>query len=320
MCAKKRRKKSARAEPEPAAEEQKEDFSADPAEETTDETDVPEEEPDSIATPETAEEDVKEPETPAPDPGEIPKRVVRCPVCGGSGEDHAKQEDIFVCKCEDCGLLFQNPRPSVGYLAGLRDRRFEGVMLKPHGREIREQSEIAREIMKGYHHRTSGRPAVLNAFGKHVFEVNCGLGIRLREFQRYGWTIDGIDTSRNAVEYAKGCSLDVELLWLDTATFRVHTFDLILFWDNFCGLADPVHAVEMCAFILKPEGLVYVHIPVVDKETFNEEILFYFDPDSLRRVFMQNGFTVSLENHDESGYFFWFRKKERSVKNASEES
>ena len=99
----------------------------------------------------------------------------------------------MICRCEDCGLLFQNPRPSLGYLATERNRLYEDAIEKPHGHEIKDQAEIARIIMKGYHHRNSGRPAVLNAFGKHVLDVNCGLGLRLREFQKYGWDIHGID-------------------------------------------------------------------------------------------------------------------------------
>ena len=309
MSAKKRRKKSASDEAEQAAGELKEESGEE----------SPEEQSPGKEDPEGAEAIPAEPEESPPEAG-VPRRVVHCPVCEGSGEEHMKQGNLTVCRCADCGLLFQNPRPAAGLVAEVRDRLFEDAIVKPHGPEIREQAEIAREIMKAYHHRTSGRPVVLNAFGKHVLEVNCEHGFRLREFQKYGWTIQGIDSSRNAVEYAKACMLDVEQGWLETAAFETGTFDLVVFRNTFGDIPDPVHAVHMLAEILKERGLVYVHLEKSTEQPFRETDFFYYDPESLRRVFMQNGFTVVLENNDESGYFFWFKRKERSVTNASEKS
>jgi len=257
-----------------------------------------------------AEENGAEPDQPVEEkPPDEQKRIVRCPVCDGSGIEQECKDSVTVCKCEDCGLLFQNPRPSLGILAEQRNKAFQNAMSSPHGKEIRQQSSIAVDIMKAYHHRTSGRPAALNAFGKKVLDVNCGLGFRLREFQKYGWDVYGIETSGNAVQYAKACALDVQEAWLDTVPFKDSTFDFILFWDNFSDLGDPVHAVHVITRILKSSGLVYVHLENAG-EPFNENSLFCFDPDSLRRVFMQNGFSAVLENEDDAGYFFWFRKKE----------
>jgi len=310
MSAKKRKKKSARDKPELLTKQ-----------EEPEETSPPE--PEHAGDPGAElQEEAKEEEKPEEDnsPSMPHARVVRCPVCGGTGQDHAKEENITVCRCEDCGLLFQNPRPSLRYIAGRRNLLFEDAIAKPHGDEIREQTGIAQEIMKGYHHRMSGRPAVLNAFGKHVLEVHCGLGLRLREFQKYGWTVYGIDPSRDAVEYGKACSLQVEHAWLEDAAFKTGTFNLVVFHDAFSEISDPVHAVRLLLEVLRDDGLVYVHIPAGEEGSFKETELFYYDPDSLRRVFMQNGFTVKLENNDLTGYFFWFGKKNKGLEHASDES
>jgi hypothetical protein len=236
-------------------------------------------------------------------------RTVRCPVCDGGGGEFKKTGDLTICKCEDCGLLFQNPRPSLGYLAVQRNGRFQNAMAEPHGARIREESRAALEIMKGYHRHTSGRAAALNSFGKNVLDVNCELGFRLREFQKYGWEIYGIDTSRNAVEYTKACALDVKEGWLDTVGFKAGMFDLIVFQDNFGELSDPREAVKKLHEILKPKGLVYVHERDFHEKEIDANRLFYFDRDSLRRLFMENGFTVLEEEKDDEGFFFWFGKK-----------
>ena len=244
----------------------------------------------------------------SPEPQVEPVRTVRCPVCDGGGADFKKTEGLTVCKCEDCGLYFQNPRPSLGYLAVQRNNRFKNAMTGSHGTEIKEQSHAALEVMKGFHKHASGREAALNSFGKNVLDVNCEHGFRLREFQKYGWTPYGIDTSRNAVEYAKACYLDVKEAWLDTAGFKGNMFELVMFWDNFGALPDPKQAILKLDEILKPRGLVLVHLREIN-ETFDDKELFYFSSDALRRLFMENGFIMLEEEKDETGFYFWIGRK-----------
>jgi SAM-dependent methyltransferase len=238
-----------------------------------------------------------------------PVRTVRCPVCDGGGVDFKKTGNLTVCKCEDCRLLFQNPRPSLGYLTVQRNGRFQNAMTEPHGSRIREQSLVAIEVMKGFHKHTSGREAALNSFGKAVLDVNCGHGFRLREFQRYGWDISGIDTSRNAVEYAKACALDVKEAWLDTAGVKPGAFDLVVFNDSFGEMSDPKEAVRKLSELLKPKGLVYVHEKDFQETDLDPNRLFYFDQECMRRLFMENGFTPLEEEKDDSGFHFWFGRK-----------
>jgi SAM-dependent methyltransferase len=256
---------------------------------------------------ETATEPPVEPDVQSQE--EQPKRTVHCPVCDGGGGEYQKTGELTLCKCEDCGLVFQNPRPSLGYLALQRDNTFRNAMTEPHGSRIKEQSLAALEVMKGYHRHLSGRDAALNSFGKCVLDVNCGHGFRLREFQKYGWDICGIDTSKNAVGYAKACALDVKESWLDTAGFKPGTFDLVVFRDNFGELPDPKEVVKKLHELMKTSGLVYVHEKDFLEDDAQPGRLFYFDQDCMRRLFMENGCTVLEEEKDDTGFYFWFGKK-----------
>ena len=261
----------------------------------------------------TDQEPAREPQEEAPgkkeksSPADL--RVVKCPVCGGEGEERKKRDKTAICKCSDCGLLFQNPHPSLNLLASQRNEGFQDAMVKPHGSEIREQSKVAVEVMKGFHKHTSGRPAALNSFGKNVLDVQCGLGFRLREFQRYGWEVYGADTSNHAVLYAKACALDARKTAFEAAEFKSNMFDLVLFCGNFGELPDPKQAVAKLLDILKPKGLVFIRQDKLDEESFSDLQLFYFDQDSMRRVLVSNGFEVVEEGQDGSGFLFWLERK-----------
>ena len=131
---------------------------------------------------------------------------IRCPVCGQSGEPDG---DAGRARCGTCGTVFPRERPALGEVARARDSLFSRAFALPNSEERREARTLAGEVMRGFFQIRKGMPAALNAFGKNVLEVNCGLGFRLRAFQSYGWTVAGTETSATAYEYARRQSLDV---------------------------------------------------------------------------------------------------------------
>lgn len=232
-------------------------------------------------------------------------RHVRCAVCDGTGEELEAEGEERLCRCGNCGLRFVNPRTSKGYLALQRDKLFGNAMLKRHGAEIKNESKNAVEVMKSFFMHLQGKPAARNGFGRNVLDVQCELGFRLREFQKYGWNADGIETSKNAIEYATACAIDVREGWFDALTYP-SKFDLVLFWEIFGDLPDPKKAVGRLKEILKPTGLAFVRMPS-DQEA---HVLFHFDIDSLRRLFAQVGFEFVEEKEEDGCLSVWVRHKQ----------
>ena len=153
-------------------------------------------------------------------PHEAPPRArVRCPVCDGSGEEPPEGAGPGYVRCEGCGIFFLKKRPSLGELASQREDLFKRAFALPLNEERRRSHEQAVAAMRGYFRETAGKPAALNAFGKNLLEVDCGLGFRLRAFQSYGWTAAGTETSATAFEYARRQSLDVRHGWFSDAGF-----------------------------------------------------------------------------------------------------
>jgi 2-polyprenyl-3-methyl-5-hydroxy-6-metoxy-1,4-benzoquinol methylase len=237
-------------------------------------------------------------------PSTLPPRV-QCPVCGGKGDYKGKPSKDGLCECEGCKLLFVGNPPPRAALAEQREARFKGAWAAEHGREVRKDGETAHAVMCGYFGHAEGIPTARNAFDRNVLDVGCGLGFRLRRFQDYGWAPYGMDPSASAVEFAKACFLEVGRGWFDEAAPAERKYDLVVFQGTLGCLVDPREAVIRAEKALRPRGLVFVSL---EREP-SAECLFHFSGETLRRLFMENGFSVLEEGEREGGAFAWFGRK-----------
>ncbi|MBI2931812.1 MAG: class I SAM-dependent methyltransferase [Planctomycetes bacterium] len=247
-----------------------------------------------------------QPETADEKPKPKARRRVRCPVCTAHGEP--TEADGEVVRCGECGILFRNPRPSVGELLARRDARFAGALTRNHAAAIREAARSAVEAMRGYHRLVSGRDAPLNAFGKRLLDVGCGLGFRLREFEKYGWTVTGLEPSANASAFTQAVALHVVRADLDALPSG--SFDLVLLEGVLEEMADPAKMVGRLKDVLAPRGVAYAGVRAGGAETpLGEERLYAFGEDGLRRLFMSSGFAEPEVRADEEQLRLWFRRK-----------
>jgi len=235
------------------------------------------------------------------------RRRVRCPVCAGHGEP--TEADAQVCRCDDCQVAFRNPRPSAGEVLARRDAQFAGALTRNHAAAIREESRIAVEAMRGYHRLTSGRDAPLNAFGKRVLDLGCGLGFRLREFEKYGWTVTGVEPSANATAYTQAVAL--QALRADFDVPPPGPFDFVLLERVLEEVPEPAKIVAVVKESLAPRGIVYVAVGVSDGETsVAEDRLYAFGEEGLRRLLMTAGFAEPEVRKEEDAIRMWLRRKE----------
>jgi SAM-dependent methyltransferase len=171
--------------------------------------------------------------------------------------------------------------------------------------------------MRGFFQVLKGRPVALNAFGKNVLEVNCGLGFRLRAFQSYGWTVEATETSATAYEYAHRQSLEVTRGWLAEGRFGKTRFDLALFCGSFGEMDDPHKAAKELKELLVERGLVCVlREPLASEDASppDDSRLFVHTPESVKRSFTKNKFSLVSEDIVENVGTFWFRAKTRRRK------
>jgi len=203
-------------------------------------------------------------------------------------------------------MLFRNPRPSIGWILKARNNRFANALTRNHGKAIKRDAACAVAAMRGYHKLASGKNAPLNAFGKHLLEVGCGLGFRMREFEKYGWTTTGLEPSENACTYTRALALHVLHKDLDHTLGGL--FDCVLIEDVIDEITDPKKFAGAVRKMLKPKGIVCVAISDIKDETIAHNKLYRFGEDSLRRLFMKNGFVEPLVENEE-GLRMWFKLK-----------
>jgi len=232
-------------------------------------------------------------------------RQVRCPVCDNQGDEIPAGERT--CKCEDCGVSFLNPRPSIGEIRKAREKRFEGRNPLELTASIRSDSNAAVDVMRGYNKLASGRNAPLNAFGKRILDIGCGYGFRMREFEKYGWTVIGTEPSENARNYAS--SMMLNLIKANFEAVPSNLYDLVLLEDVIEEIPDPSKLAQAIKKELTPAGVVCVSVPLPgDDESVADGKLCRFNEDSLRRLFMQNGFDLP-EVKTDTKLRMWFRQK-----------
>ena len=230
---------------------------------------------------------------------------VKCILCGAaSGTVLVQQRDInlgsslevfTVVRCDGCGLIFQNPRPTADEIrryyppeyypleeSGVRrpiDRVFKRWS-NSMKRAIREEfyaypgqsggsrSKARRALQRlilapeYWHLRFARRDCIPFRGTGRILDVGCGPGRLLRSLRDQGWEAHGVDFSPVAVEHAKTKhGLEVKLGELAAAAYPDSFFDVVVFSHSLEHVYDPVDTLREAHRILKTAGLLLIYVP-----------------------------------------------------------
>src|SRR3954469_18945389 len=155
--------------------------------------------------------------------------------------------------CRECGTVQQPALPS-------------GQPLHELYREMRDDDYLAEE---------DGRRATANRLldligtyrpGGRLLDVGCGHGLLLDEARKRGYETVGLELSREAAAHARSLGLDVrewplEAFGQATNGDSPGTFDAIVLADVLEHLEDPVAAINQCAALLRPSGVLCIVTP-----------------------------------------------------------
>ncbi len=205
----------------------------------------------------------------------------------------AVHDDIFVCR--DCGLARSRPPIDLEDIEDLY-RDVEDPEYFASELERRDSFRAALARLESLGPRGPGGP-----WGR-LLEIGSSVGLFLDEARQRGWDAFGIEPSRWAAESARARGLSVFNGTLEEFVSNGRPFDVVVSWDVFEHLEDPVAATRRAYELLRPGGLFVfttVNLGGLGRRLFRGRWpwfmrmhLHYFTRDSLTRLVRSSGFEV----------------------------
>lgn len=236
---------------------------------------------------------------------------IPCAICGS--ESHTVvipantdldnlEPEVFACtsphigrhgtivRCDECGLMFMNPRPTAERIGWLYSQVEDNTYLDE------EEARIAtfRHSLGGI--RRFERSGRLLDIGSHV-------GTFLTVAREAGYEVAGVEPSDWAAEYARTSrGLDVRAGSLADSGFADESFDIATLWDVIEHLTDPVAELKQIHRVLRPDGLfalttmnVGALLPRILRGRWPWYMLmhlYYFTPRTVTALLEKTGFEV----------------------------
>jgi SAM-dependent methyltransferase len=215
---------------------------------------------------------------------------VVCPLCGpGPGARLRFHFAPFrVAACNHCGLNFLSPRLNERAMLRLyQDQNYFRSAVPGQGYDeyldVRENwlKSFARRLRQIQKYRPVGR----------VLDVGCGPGFFMEAAAHMGYDVWGVDPSDYIVRVARErFGARVQHGTIHTADFEPQSFDVVVAFDTFEHVYDPLKFLDQARTLLKPRGVLAITTP---------------DPTSvLARVFRRRWVSFKIPEH----IFYWSRE------------
>jgi 2-polyprenyl-3-methyl-5-hydroxy-6-metoxy-1,4-benzoquinol methylase len=245
---------------------------------------------------------------------------VACNLCGADnglplfqGWDrlHDQPGTFQVVGCQECGLIYLNPRPVQSDIVRYYPSDY-GPYLAPvraaQGRVSRWDARYGlykrlRSIV-ALQPRAEGALAREGSSARRLLDVGCATGDFLTFARERGWDVHGVELVDVAASFCRDV-LDLPVITGDllAAGYPTGYFDVVTLWNVLEHLYDPAATLLEIRRILRPEGLLVLAAPEVnslDARIFGPawvgydvpRHLYTFSRATLARLLAQNGFRV----------------------------
>lgn len=196
---------------------------------------------------------------------------VNCNICDSNnykvllqGKDYrfGRLEEYSLVKCENCNLIFLNPRPTQGAIRELYVEDYspdEKTIIMP-GLDKSYWTKVFRKIW----HKINGQyidEIIYNGENKRILDIGCLNGYLLLPLQQNGAEVYGVETNQKYVEACKQLNLNVFLGTLEEANFSDNFFDIVIMSQVIEHLPSPNQTLKEINRILSPKGKVFIFCP-----------------------------------------------------------
>lgn len=235
------------------------------------------------------------------------EKLTNCDLCGNNTfTNYLESKDYFltnegftIVKCDKCGLLFVNPRPSPAEIS----RYYQSENYISHSTKqagflnkiyayIRKKNHVKKyKLIQSY--RNSGS----------LVDIGCATGEFLDFFQKKGWEVTGVEPDEDARNFARNTySLNV----VDEKNIPELTgkkFDVVTMWHVLEHVHDLNERLSQLNRILKNDGIAVIAVPnpnCYDASFYKTfwagydvpRHLYHFTQKPITELFEKNGFQL----------------------------
>ncbi len=97
--------------------------------------------------------------------------------------------------------------------------------------------------------------------GARLLDVGCSFGIFLKVAAQQGFIVEGVETSKNAADYASQQGMKVRYGYLEELGLPADYYDVVTIFEVIEHLKSPYPLLSECRRILKPNGLLVLSTP-----------------------------------------------------------
>jgi 2-polyprenyl-3-methyl-5-hydroxy-6-metoxy-1,4-benzoquinol methylase len=175
-------------------------------------------------------------------------REVQCPGCLGRRFSPLLKQQ-FLSLCEDCGLTFDNPRPTAELISAFynQENQYDGWL-----KDLQAREELwARRMKKMRRHARRGS----------LLDVGAGIGQFLDQAKVEYGPVSGVEISSTAITIAK------KLYDLEIALGDIHSLTQSEQFDNLTAfhvlehVHQPLAFLKACHRLLKDDGRLFLAVP-----------------------------------------------------------
>ncbi len=201
---------------------------------------------------------------------------VNCYQCGSNestfflkGEEDltGKDGEFQYVKCNNCELVYQNPRISISgikefydteYIAHRKKKNW-GILTPLYEHAMSKHDREKEKLVRSYMRIDKNT---------RVLDVGCAVGTFLLHLnKKYECQISGVDFKEN-LEYPDFEKIDFHEGLFYEQDLPKQSFDLITMWHFFEHDYDPNQTLKYAKSLLKPGGLLIIEVPRLDSLTF----------------------------------------------------
>jgi len=219
--------------------------------------------------------------------------------------------DYQLIACAPCGFIHVDPLPTAIELAGVYDEKFYAED-KP---QYLTKMEQERAYWDGsvYRYRYDAFERLLGKTRGSILDVGCSGGFFLRYGQERGWSVQGVEPSRQAAAYARallGVEIFQDYFQNVSAANLAHGLDVIHMQFVLEHLPNPMEMCRKAYDLLPSGGLLCIEVPndfnltqqILHQERGLTEYwvsiphhLNYFNRDTLSGLLKRVGFEIADE-------------------------